>query len=64
MSDSLISQSFAKTQKKRNFKNIRNFNCLYELRAQSKKLRDMQEKYKIGDGRVKDRFINPRGVPS
>ena len=36
-------------------KNVRNFNGLYDARQQSDKLRDMQEKYRIGEGK-KDRI--------
>mgnify|MGYP006102558065 CR=1 FL=1 len=32
-------------------KNVRNFNGLYDARQQSDKFRDMQEKYRIGDGK-------------
>ena len=35
-------------------KNVRNFHGLYDARQQSDKLRDMQEKYRIGEGK-KDR---------
>ena len=64
ISDSLVSTHFPEQKsmpQKKNNKNVRNFNCLYEVRAQSKKLREMQEKFRIGDGRAKDRFLNSRG---
>lgn len=49
--DSIVSNAY-KTPNMKNSKakNIRNFNCLYEGRLQSDKLKEMQEKYRIGDG--------------
>lgn len=52
VSDSLMSHFLSNKSGSKNFqsKKVRNYNGLYEQRYESDRLKEMKEKYKIGDG--------------